>query len=179
MNGGTREAWGRRRLVPILALAVLAAGVAWWAAWRTAPQVDPPHAAVSTRSARPAPPRVETPREVVDHPVAAAAAALLGEEGTAEEDLEIVGLVLAEYRKALGGNPVGENEEIVEALRGGNPSGLRFLAPDHPAVDPAGRLCDRWGTPLFFHALSSRSMEVVSAGPDRLQGTPDDLTRRE
>lgn len=117
------------------------------------------------------------PQVITDHPAAAAAARLLHPDGSTDEDLEIVAVWLSEYRKVLGGNPVGENEEIVAALGGDNARGLRFLNFDHPAVDKAGRLCDRWGTPLFFHALSARRMEVVSAGPDRTQGTPDDLVR--
>jgi hypothetical protein len=113
--------------------------------------------------------------ELVDHPVLAAAEGLLATEGSAGEDFEILALILADYRKALGGNPVGENEEIAAALLGENPKGLRFIPAGHRALDGAGRLCDRWGTPFFFHALSSRRLAIHSAGPDRQHGTPDDL----
>ena len=115
------------------------------------------------------------PVERVDHPVIAAAVGLLADDGSAADDLEILTLILGDYRKALGANPVGENEEIAAALLGDNPKGLRFLPQGHRALDTAGRLCDRWGTPLFFHALSARHLAIRSAGPDRHHGTADDL----
>lgn len=85
-------------------------------------------------------------------------------------------MVLTDYRRALGENPVGENEEITLCLLGGNAKHLRFLQVGHRAIDSSGRLCDRWGTPFFFHALSSRQMLIRSAGPDREHDTDDDLS---
>jgi hypothetical protein len=38
-----------------------------------------------------------------------------------------------------------------------------------------GELMDRWGTPIFFHALSKDQMEIRSAGPDRVMWTADDV----
>ncbi|MFM9080246.1 MAG: hypothetical protein ACKOTE_08970 [Opitutaceae bacterium] len=72
------------------------------------------------------------------------------------------------------GNPVGSNAEITAALQGNNPAGVAFLPRGHRAVNAAGELCDRWGTPFFFHAESARRMEVRSAGPDRRLWTEDD-----
>jgi hypothetical protein len=73
------------------------------------------------------------------------------------------------------GNPVGTNAEITAALLGKNKLHLGFLAPDHPAINQQGELCDRWGTPFFFHQLSGTKMEILSAGPDRKRSTPDDV----
>lgn len=73
------------------------------------------------------------------------------------------------------GNPVGNNAEITAALTGKNNLYLAFLAPDHKAINAQGELCDRWGTPYFFHQLSGSKMEIVSAGPDRKRGTDDDV----
>lgn len=161
-------------VLTVVACLLLGLGLLFRDRERPAPE---PVARPAARSQVPPPPAtVVQPAEVVDHPVSAAAAELLAEGGTAATDLEIVTLILADYRKACGGNPVGENEEITAMLLGGNPKGLRFLPPGHPAIDGAGRLCDRWGTPLFFHALSSRRMAVRSAGPDRQHGTADDLS---
>lgn len=109
-------------------------------------------------------------------PVAAEAARLNDPELTAEDDLAILTTLLQEYRRHLGGNPVGDNDEITAALRGGNSKRLACLPADTgDAIDSAGRLIDRWGTPYFFHALSGREMEILSAGPDREFRTADDI----
>jgi hypothetical protein len=90
-------------------------------------------------------------------------------------DLRIVdGLFLA-YRGATHRlDPVGENAEVTAALRGRNPLGFAFIPAGCPAVNAKGELCDRWGTPYFFHALAGDRMEIRSAGPDRVLWTADD-----
>ena len=177
MNGSVRARLSRRGWV--LAGLAVAVAIVCWHGWRGKPgpiQPDDPRPVVTKR---PGPPELPVPPVISDHPAAAAAEGLLRPGGSTDGDLEIISVLLTEYRKVFGGNPVGENEEIVAAMRGDNARGLRFLAAEHPAVDPAGRLCDRWGTPVFFHAVSARRMEVVSAGPDRTHGTADDLVRAE
>jgi hypothetical protein len=37
---------------------------------------------------------------------------------------------------------------------------------------------DRWGTPLYFHAISRDRLEVRSAGPDKVMWTEDDVQRQ-
>ncbi|MFM7182638.1 MAG: hypothetical protein ACKO2G_14395 [Verrucomicrobiales bacterium] len=100
---------------------------------------------------------------------------LLSPEVDAERDLEILEILLNDFARALGENPVGENDEIIAALQGMNAKGLRFFPAQHRALSPEGKLLDRWGTPWFFHALSGRSMDIISAGPDGEFGTGDDL----
>jgi hypothetical protein len=72
------------------------------------------------------------------------------------------------------GHPFGENSEITAALLGDNPYRLPHLPRDHPAINAAGELTDRWGTPFLFHALARDRMEIRSAGPDKKFGTADD-----
>ena len=43
------------------------------------------------------------------------------------------------------------------------------------AINRNGELCDRWGTPFFFHAESAAHMEIRSAGPDKKMWTDDDV----
>ena len=62
-----------------------------------------------------------------------------------------------------------------DLLMGRNRLGLALLPPDHPAVNPRGELCDRWGRPFFFHQLSGTRLELRSAGPDRQLWTGDDV----
>jgi hypothetical protein len=95
--------------------------------------------------------------------------------GDVHADLRLVNEIFVAYRGALhSGNPVGENAEITAALKGRNRIGFAFIPPDCPALNARGELCDRWGTPYFFHQLSGEKMEIRSAGPDRVLWTADD-----
>jgi hypothetical protein len=96
--------------------------------------------------------------------------------GTIQSDLRLLHEVFAAWQTNFprGGNPVGENVEIVRSLTGDNPLNLALVPKDHPALNPAGELTDRWGTPFRFHQLSGTRMEIRSAGPDRRFGTADD-----
>lgn len=116
-------------------------------------------------------------RWLLDLPEAKLATDLNAPGGTIQSDLAIVASLFAAYRSnyAGRGNPIGDNREITDTLRGRNPNGIIFLPPGHRAVNAKGELCDRWGTPLSFHAESGTRMEVGSAGPDRLMRTPDDV----
>ena len=95
--------------------------------------------------------------------------------GDIHADLRIVNRIFEQYRSAThGADPVGENREITAALTGRNPLGFAFVPGNHPAINAAEELCDRWGTPFFFHQLSGTRMEIRSAGPDRKLWTGDD-----
>jgi hypothetical protein len=95
--------------------------------------------------------------------------------GDVHADLRLVNGIFAAYRGALhSGNPVGENVEITAALTGRNRLKFAFIPTDNPAINPKGELCDRWGTPYFFHQLSGERMEIRSAGPDHRLWNADD-----
>jgi hypothetical protein len=92
-------------------------------------------------------------------------------------DLKLVGETIETFRSNFphDGNPAGSNAEITAALTGKNKLRFAFIPPTHPAINRDGELCDRWGTPFFFHAESATRMEVRSAGPDRKMWTEDDV----
>lgn len=90
-------------------------------------------------------------------------------------DMTIVLSLFDHFRELCGGMPVGTNAEIVNALTGNNPQRMALIARDHPAIDPAGELTDRWGTPFFFHNVARDLIGIRSAGPDREMYTDDDL----
>jgi hypothetical protein len=92
-------------------------------------------------------------------------------------DLRIVQAVLEAFRTSFPaeGNPTGSNTEITAALAGANRLRLVLSPRGHPAINPDGELCDRWGTPYFFHSESRRRTTVRSAGPDRRMWTADDI----
>ncbi len=92
------------------------------------------------------------------------------------QDLEILEEAFSKYRQVFGQNPTGgTNSEITASLTGKNTKGLAIVPPEFSAVNPDGELIDRWGTPYFFHPVSRRVMEVLSAGPDGLLWTGDDI----
>lgn len=105
------------------------------------------------------------------------AASLNAPEGTIQSDLSAVAGILETFRTNFlkDGNPVGDNADITAALTGRNPLQLALLPPNHRAINQRGELCDRWGTPFFFHAESATRMEIRSAGPDRKMWSADDV----
>jgi hypothetical protein len=79
--------------------------------------------------------------------------------------------------KSAANRPLSANEDWANFLRGQNSAHERFLPDNHPALNAQGQLVDRWGTPIFFHAVGGGRFEVRSAGPDRKLWTDDDLHR--
>jgi len=116
---------------------------------------------------------VEGPDPIVDR----VGAGLNAANGSAQRDLMALHDVLAAWRSnAPGqGNPAGTNREITAVLTGLNIWDFAIIPPDHPAINERGELCDRWGTPVFFHQLSRERMELRSCGPDRERFTDDDV----
>lgn len=92
--------------------------------------------------------------------------------------LDKVRSMLRDYRTLYRENPVGTNAEIMKAVMGGNPKQARLGPPDDQSLSPEGELLDRWGTPYFFHQLSSDLMEIRSAGPDKSLWTSDDIVTK-
>jgi hypothetical protein len=79
--------------------------------------------------------------------------------------------------KSAANRPLSANEDWASLLRGQNAARERFLPDQHAALGDGGKLVDRWGTPLFFHALGGGRYELRSAGPDKKFWTADDLHR--
>ncbi len=100
---------------------------------------------------------------------------LLARGSTPAADMAIVLSLCDHFREICGGMPVGTNAEIVNALTGNNPKRIALIARDHPAIDAAGELTDRWGTPFFFHNVARDLIGIRSAGPDREMYSADDL----
>lgn len=101
----------------------------------------------------------------------------LGASGASiDQDLRLIHEVLMAWHTNFPrtGFPEGDNAEITAALTGRNTLRFQFIRSGHPAINARGELCDRWGTPFFFHALASDRMELRSAGPDRQMYTEDD-----
>lgn len=161
-----------KRRLPSLLTGALLVGLIWflWPRREEEPDPPPPPAAPTSPPGSRLPPSAPEPRSTLADALHAP-----GRDGPA--DLRVVLDLLDAFRTNFSrvGNPTGTNAEITAALSGRNPLRLALLPPDHPAINAAGELCDRWGTPFFFHAESATRMEVRSAGPDRKLWTADDL----
>lgn len=97
-----------------------------------------------------------------------------------ERDLAAMALVMENFlllNKAAAARPLSANEEWAAALRGLDGRSERFLQDGDPVLNQRGQLVDRWGAPLFFHAVGGGRWDVRSAGPDRTMWTADDLQR--
>lgn len=119
---------------------------------------------------------VTTPSAAAEH--SPLAAALNSPRSDIRADLRVVSEIIDTFRSNFprNGNPVGNNADITAALTGKNKLRLALIPPDHSAINRDGELCDRWGTPFFFHAESANRMEIRSAGPDKKMWTDDDVT---
>lgn len=120
------------------------------------------------------PPDPETLQDISSHPLAVSFGSNLQ---LASREPSILLEILQFYRQEFGSFPPGEdNAQILNALRGNNPSGLPVMPSDHPRLDPDGNLLDAWGHPFVFHSLGSQHLEVRSLGPDGVIFTDDDIT---
>ncbi len=131
-------------------------------------------------SARPSKPLTPPPSPgaapaVADDPAVAAADPPSAERLRA--DIEEVQLALRDFRTGLGGNPVGSNAEITKALLGDNLKQIKIPVPAGSQLNASSEMCDRLGTPYFFHQVSAARMEIRSAGADRRMWTADDVQK--
>ena len=94
------------------------------------------------------------------------------------DELDNVQFAVRDFRTTVGENPIGNNVEITKALLGDNLKQVKIPIPTGSSVNGEGELCDRWGTPYFFHQLSAKAMEVRSAGPDRTLWSDDDVVAK-
>ncbi|WP_265595235.1 hypothetical protein [Verrucomicrobium sp. BvORR106] len=123
---------------------------------------------------KPAQPVVELGPVTVHQSAPELAAQLTRNDLDSMARIEAVNQVLYVYRQGFGGNPSGQNEDIVAAILGENEKRTALLPKDCPAIQ-GGKLVDEWGTPYWFHSITAKVMEIRSAGPDRDLFTNDDV----
>jgi hypothetical protein len=148
------------------------------APWRQPARVDP-ISATGEDAVQPAPTPASAPRAATAAPPerSTLADALNAPHTDIHADLRLVAGIVETFRSNFlqTGNPTGTNAEITAALTGQNRLRLALIPSDHPAINREGALCDRWGTPFFFHAESATRMDIRSAGPDRKMWNEDDV----
>jgi hypothetical protein len=165
------RSWGAVGLLLLLLLG----GLYWWGDDASPPDASPADVVDRGLPIGPSGSNTSSASAVAPLETLALAEELNANHRTVQDDLRELDGVFAVWQTNFlrEGNPVGDNREITAALTGQNPLRLAFLRPDHPAIQ-AGQLCDRWGTPFFFHQLDGFRMEILSAGPDQERGTADD-----
>ena len=171
----------KRLALPIVALLLLALVWFLWPRHDEEPgTIDPNHPGLPVSS--PAQSQIENQKIKIPPPPAASEISHLADllnspAGEIRADLRILDECLATFRTNFprDGNPVGSNAEITAALTGRNKIKFAFIPPNHPAINRNGELCDRWGTPFYFHAESGTRMGIRSAGPDKKLYTEDDV----
>lgn len=130
-----------------------------------------------TNSSFAAAPKITPPTDPDSPPPPPPPPAIPADRKQADDLVDNVVLTIRDFRLRVGGNPVGDNAEITRALLGDNVKQVKFTVPDGSQLNGQGELCDPWGTPYFFHAVSKEKMEVRSAGADRKMWTPDDVQK--
>ena len=168
----------RRGLVFACGLTLVLIG--WWLQTKPgseAPQVAPPKTSVKDE------PIINQP-EIISDETAIGLAILKGYGSDTQglrEDLDQLGQLLTSYltlNKADDPLPLASNLDIAAAMRGTNPFQMALLPTEHAAFNTKGEFIDRFGNPIFFHALSQDQIEIRSAGPDGTLWTADDLQRQ-
>jgi len=163
------------RKLPYVILGVVIAVI--WIAWSIWPNYRQQRAIAQQLTKAAETPAQPAKRKSTPEPAGEIAFPLNSAAHDIRTDLRLVGETIETFRSNFphDGNPAGSNSEITAALTGKNKLRFAFIPPTHPAINRDGELCDRWGTPFFFHAESATRMEVRSAGPDRKMWTDDDV----
>lgn len=173
---------GNGRFVLLVVVAVIILAGLWWLTQGGAPggAANADGTAGTTPgifSAAATPPQASPPKTLPPTEISHAADALNAPTGNIRADLRLVSELIETFRSNFSreGNPVGDNAEITAVLAGRNSLRFAFIDPRHTAINARGELCDRWGTPFFFHAESGTLMKIRSAGPDKKMWTADDV----
>lgn len=167
-----------RRLAVFLGLFVVLAFLAWWILPNSRRQQAVANQLTKAATEKSAATKSRSPAASSPRPSPAETAFPLNAASSdIRADLRLLAETLDTFRSNFpaNGNPTGTNAEITAALAGNNKVRFAFIPPNHPAINAHGELCDRWGTPFFFHAESASRMEIRSAGPDKKMWTEDDV----
>jgi len=77
--------------------------------------------------------------------------------------------------------PSSENYRLVKALDGDNLRKASYFSPHSIQINANREYIDAWGTPLRFSFTPETDVLdvlIISAGPDKTFGTPDDITNQ-
>jgi len=97
----------------------------------------------------------------------------------ASSQASLIGVGCQAYETEYGTlPPTLENHRLIKILCGDNPHKIEFLSLKPSDISPNGEMIDPWGTPFRITFDSDSKVLVISAGPDKIFGTPDDITNQ-
>ncbi|MCX6875213.1 MAG: hypothetical protein NTW21_15615 [Verrucomicrobia bacterium] len=73
--------------------------------------------------------------------------------------------------------PDGNNREIMKVLIGADENATFIQKNTILSINNKGEVVDPWGTPYHFSLIPDKELRVISAGPDKVLGTNDDLPK--
>jgi hypothetical protein len=80
------------------------------------------------------------------------------------------------YKQEYGTYPESsENKAVIAALTGDNPRKIVFFEPQRKQLNEQKEILDGWGTPIRIAFPSDELPSFLSAGKDKVFGTPDDI----
>jgi len=87
--------------------------------------------------------------------------------------------IFASYVQDNGEVPVSsENYRLVQIFTGNGSDKNSYFTPNSRTVNANHEFIDGWGTPLRISFVSKDNILIRSAGPDKIFGTPDDITNQ-
>jgi hypothetical protein len=90
---------------------------------------------------------------------------------------EQISVACETFRMEYGALPeTTENYRLKKILCGDNLRKIEFISLKLRDVNVNGEMIDPWGTPFRIMFDDDFKVHVISAGPDKIFGTPDDIT---
>ena len=71
--------------------------------------------------------------------------------------------------------PATGNKTLTTALLGDNPRHMAFLSLSQNQMNADREMIDEWGTPFRIDRQRKSGVQIISAGPDKVFGTADDI----
>jgi hypothetical protein len=82
---------------------------------------------------------------------------------------------LAYFMKYNRVPPCVDNQKLTAALTGDNSQHIAFISLSKDELNSDKEMLDPWGTPYQVHPQGGNGVQIISAGPDKIFGTPDDI----
>ena len=93
-----------------------------------------------------------------------------------------MGMIAAIFENYVQDNgmvpPSSENYRLVQTFTGKGSDKKSYFTPNSRTVNANREFIDGWGTPFRISFESKDNIVILSAGPDKIFGTADDITNQ-